>query len=266
MAFSSQIMKGELIIHDGTPVERAAPPDGRGRGLLLGFRRTPFGAIVGAPRFPRELLVNPSDIQGMIQEQEERKSRLSDVIQARKLPCKDQQQTNYCWIFAPTHGFEVVRLKAGLRPLSLSPASAGARIKRYRNVGGWGEEGLNFIADEGLVPSDRWPDTAIDRRYETAENVGMAKERYRLSEWWELEPRNDHELISCLLHGFPVAVGLNWWGHEVLYTDAIWLDGTYAIRHRNSWSSAWGSNGFGLLPGARLKADDAVVPRVPLAA
>jgi hypothetical protein len=224
-----------------------------------------LGGIPRAPRFPAELLIPRSEWQERIKEKEERKTRLSDIADRAGLPCKDQSQTNYCWINAPTYALELIRILQNQPMVILSPASGGARIKQYQNVGGWGEEAIQFIAEHGLVPVELWPANAISRIYATAENIELARQ-YRCLEWMECSPRNDDELISCLLRGFPVPVGYNWWGHEVTAVDAVWLDGTHAIRIRNSWGMGWGSQGYGILQGAKMRADDAVSPRSAIAA
>jgi hypothetical protein len=146
----------------------------------------------------------------------------------------------------------------------LSPASAGGPIKNFRNVGGWGKEGLEWIVENGLVPVDRWPANAIDRRLYTPENKELAK-NYRVTEWWELEPRNLDHLVSCVLRGFPVAVGYTWWRHEVSGVDVVWQEGAVCLQIANSWGTNWGDRGYGLLCGRKMLPDDAVAPRQAVA-
>lgn len=255
MAFSSKLYRNELIINDETPIED--PPPGMGRGLDLGLRGPgdyEYGDL--AAPFPPELLIPRSEWQARIQEMEEKKSRTSDLIRQKKLPHKDQASTNYCWINAPTHCVEINRLQQNQRTVSLSPASAGAQIKNYKNVGGWGKEGLLWILEKGLVPSAKWPDNAIDPRYATPENKQLALD-YRTDEWIECKPRNEDQMISLLLRSAPGAGGYNWQSHETTLCDAVWLDGTAATRNRNSWKN-YGDFGFFILQGSRMLADDLV--------
>lgn len=255
--FSSKLYKNEIIINDESPLSVFETPDGMSRGLDLGMRGPgdyEYGEF--ATPFPDELYVPESDWQGIIQEQEEQKTRISDLIRFKKLPHKDQNGTNYCWINAPTHCVEVNRMQQNQKLVSLSPASAGAQIKGYRNVGGWGLEGLEFISKFGLVPSSKWPDNAIDRKYATEQNKALALD-YRVDEWIECQPRNKKQMISLLLRRIPGAGGYNWWRHEVMNADAVWLDGEVAVRIRNSWKG-WGDFGFGILQGSKMLADDLV--------
>lgn len=258
---TSELYPGEIVIDDDTP-EEVTHGTGFGRGLVKAD-----GYAGAADPFPPELLIPRSEWQARIAEMEAQKSRLSDLIVQAGLPCKDQQQTNYCWINAPTHCTEIVRVLMNEPTVILSPASAGAQIKNYRNEGGWGKEGLQWIVDHGLVPVEKWPANAIDRRYATPENKQLALD-YRVTEWTELQPRNLDQLVSMLLRRIPVAIGLDWWSHEVTAVDPVWLNGAIAIRPRNSWGMDYpnpGAGGFFILQGSKMYPDDAVAPRVAVA-
>jgi hypothetical protein len=258
MAFSSQLHPNEVIINDSTPTSVTHDPQ-YGRGLIqaIGYAGTP------AEPFPTELLIPESEFESRIKEKEERKNRISDFITRGKLPPHDQDGIPYCWIHGPTGAMEVIRLLQGQPMVLLSATSAGCVIKNFRSEGGWGKEGLQFIADRGLVPQSMWPENELKRKYDTPENWEAAK-AHICTEWWELKPRNNRELASCVLRNIPVAVGYDWWGHEVYVADAVWLDGGLAWRIRNSWGQ-WGDNGFGILQGSKMLADDAVAPRVAVA-
>ena len=256
-------MSKPFIIDDGTPLRKFDAP-GMGRGLDLGLRGPEGYAGVAEP-FPSSLLIPRSEWQARIAERQARKMTMRDKIRQAGIKVKNQAQTNYCWINAPTWCVELARMVQGQRHVVLSPASAGARIKNFRNVGGWGKEGLVFIIQNGVAPVDLWPANAIDRRYNTAEAQAAAL-NYRVDEWWELQPRNLDQLISCVLRDVPVAVGYNWWGHEVTVVDAVWVDGAIALLIGNSWDVVWGDEGYGIIQGNRMYPDDAVAPRSALAA
>jgi hypothetical protein len=260
MSFTSQLSAAEPIIHETSPIKLIETPDGMSRGLDLGLRGPgdyEYGAV--ADPFPPELLIPMGEVQARIQEMEATKSRISDLIRAVQLPPKDQARTNYCWGNAPTHCCEIVRVQQGLPMVILSPASACAQIKNYKNVGGWGQEALQFIVDRGLVPVDHWPANAIDPKYATPANKQLAL-NYRVVEWNELKPRNLQQLLSMLLRRIQVAVGYSWWQHEIVACDPVWIDGAPAVRIRNSWLG-WGDYGFGILQGSRALPDDACAPR-----
>lgn len=259
MGFSSALYRDEIIINDETREDLYMPRnDEDGRGLRLEFRgSTDDYAYEGvAAPFPKSLEIDPSEFQARIQEMEETKSRISDLIRLKNLPHKDQASTNYCWINAPVHCLEINRLQQNNKVVSLSPASGGALIKNFQNRGGWGKEAVIHIAEKGVNDITDWPANAIDRKYATAQNAQKALS-FRVDEWIECRPRNVNQMISCLLHRLPGAGGYNWWGHEVTDVDPVWLDGTVAVRIRNSWRN-WGDFGFGILQGSKMLADDLV--------
>ena len=71
--------------------------------------------------------------------------------------------------------------------------------------------------------------------------------------------------MSALLRNFAVAVGLNYWSHEVTDIDVDWIDGEPAIMFNNSWGTGYGTNGRGIRQGSKRLADDAVCLRTSLA-
>ena len=273
MAFESSLYPGETVIDDGTPDHVAEAfarePEGFSRGYrpeLRGPGEYAYGDVATA--FPAELLIPRSEWQPRIQEMEERKTRISDLVEQAGLPCKDQNGTNYCWFNAPTHCVEVARVVQNQKTVILSPASGAAQVTGYRNVGGWGREALDWIVKNGVTPVDLWPANAISRQYATAEAKAAALD-YRVVEWFELRPRNLDELMSCLLRRIPVAKGLNWWSHEVTAYDPVWVNGQPGARDRNSWGMDWpnaGARGYFVLQGSRLLPDDAVAPASVVAA
>lgn len=262
MAFSSQLYPGEKIFDDDSDEADGLVPEGHERGYMPELRG-PEGYAGSASPFPDELLIPESEWQARIQEMEERKTRNSDLIIQSGLPCKNQQRTNYCWINAPTHAVECLRVLQGESPVILSPASVGAVLKNYKNVGGWGGDALQGLINLGLVPVEFWPANAIDKQYDTPETRKM-RENFKVIEWYELKPRNFKQQVSALLRRMLVPVGLNYWGHEVLDVDAAWLDGEAVIRFRNSYGMDWpnqGAGGWSIRRGSKKFADDAVVPR-----
>lgn len=255
-------MASELVIDDSTP-ETALTPAGFSTGYRGMFSSAASAAAATVP-FPGELLIPRNEWQARIQEMEERKSRVSDICDAAGLKVKDQANTNFCWANAPVHCLEIMRVIQNQPPVSLSPASVACRINGFKNQGGWGEDALNFLIEHGAVPVSQWPANAIEKKYNTALNQNAALE-YRVTEWWNIKPRNMDELGSCLLLRIPVAIGLNWWEHEVTAVDPVWLNGQLAVRIDNSWGESWGTRGRGILAGKKAQPDDSVAARVVIA-
>jgi len=238
------------VIDDNNFQNFITPPSGQSRGY-----QGMWAEGCQAPRPFAEsgiTLIPESEWADRIRQKERDRTRLMDLARDMGLPCKNQKSTNYCWVFAPTHCCELIRLKETGRVVSYSPASAGAPIKSFRNNGGWGSQALEYFKANGLNYTEHWPDTAISRDYYTTENRELAKRNVVL-EYFNLE--SWAEVVSCILAGHPVGCGYNWWSHEVTGYD-LTQSGNLIIR--NSWSMNWGEDGFGELSGSKKIPNDAV--------
>ena len=87
-----------------------------------------------------------------------------------------------------------------------------------------------------------------------------------MTEWWELQSGDFDMLFTLLLYQIPVAIGLNWWSHEVCAVDPLWVNGKPQVRIWNSWSDDWSDEGMGTLTESKATHDDAVAPAVATAA
>lgn len=259
----SSELYGCPIIDESNAVEMLeldTPQPGHGRGRLpRDFSKVPHGSLPFAAKmtskpFPR------SEWKERILDLQKQGIVVSQIARKAGVKTKNQGSTNYCWINAPVLCLEICRVLAGEPYLSLSPASGGAIVNQFQNRGGWGTEAVKFMVSTGLVPTRFWPDNAIDRRYDTAETRAM-RSAHRVTEWLDLKPRSFDEMMTQLILGRPVAIGLDYWGHEIVACDPIVLaDGRFASRIWNSWSDNWGQQGMAILVESKCTPDDAVCP------
>lgn len=162
-----------------------------------------------------------------------------------------------CWVNAVTGAVMTSRAVHGFPTVHLSSASAGAPGKSYRSEGGWTGEAIGYIDKYGLAPHSMWPNDYIrDARYfrETRE---IAKD-YKVGQWWELRPKRFDEIMTCLLLGYPVCVGLLWWGHAVFYGAPVKIGrNSFGVVDVNSWGDQWENGGMSVLAEEKANADEA---------
>lgn len=268
MAYVSKLYSKEFVIDDSNWRQHVEPiVDGQKvcRGLIpRDFSTEPYAGYAASFSLP---LIPRYEWRDRIEEMERTKSRLSDLMKQARVPCKSQLRTNFCWIFAAVTAAEIARLIQGQPYVELSPASVGAPMTSYRNVGGWSTPGLKFSAEHGIAPVSLWPAAAIDRRYDTEESR-RERMKFRPMDWMEVRPRNFDEKMTLLLNRMCIAEGYNWWRHAVTAVDPVVLDGTdrFGSRDRNSWGSNYGEDGYFILEEGRATPDDAVAPIVAMAA
>ena len=254
-------IRGRLVIEDDVEdLSLVKTPKGLSKGYKnRDWDKFPEGAF--ATPFPLPVIPR-SEWRDRIEQMDKEKRWPKNHKLFSGFQSLDQNGTSYCWINAPVQCVHYVRAIQGEKHVPLSPASVGAPIKGYRNVGGWGTQGLKYMTEHGVAPQSMWPANAINRKYDTAESREERK-KYIVDEWWELKANSFDQLVTCLLLGYPVAIGLSWWGHEVT-ACAVAVRGSddFLVDIDNSWSSRWGDNGHSLLTQSKATPDDAIAARV----
>lgn len=218
------------------------------------YHDQPFGTMdwgsFSIPTIPR------SEWPELIKRGNENKSFGIHHHQRSKVAILNQARTNYCWINCVVGAIMNTRVKVGLPNINLSSASAGAPGKNYQNVGGWTGEAIRYINRFGLAPNSMWPNAAIERSY--YEPTRRVAAHFGLGNWVELRPRNFDQLMTCLLMGWEVVVGLIWWGHAVYYNAPVQIGrNEFGVICVNSWGPQWENKGMTVLAEEKATADEA---------
>lgn len=177
-----------------------------------------------------------------------------------------------CWFHSGTSALLIVRAKMNLAYADLSAYSGACKIKNFRDEGGWGAQGLDFLCQYGVCDSSAWPQQGTSRSLDTPAAWENAKQYRFIEAWNDLavaqydRSMTFEQVATCLLNGIPVIVDFNWWSHSVCAIDLVEVSsGSFGLRIWNSWSDGWSEGGTGVLSGSRAIPDGATAPREALA-
>lgn len=233
----------------------------RMRGLIpRDYSARPVGYCESAKSFPDSLLIDRAEWQDRLSIQKRDKARLLDVrnrgMNGKPIPSRDQNGKGYCWAHSSTSVMLLLRALMNEAYADLSSYAIACIVKNYRDEGGDAMQSIEFIAKRGVPTSAFWPQQSMDRKNDNAKTwENAAKHEY--IRWYDLEPGNLDQLVSCYLRNMPVAGDCNAWGHSIAYvaleeidpkrpedmTDWIW----------NSWGDSWSDNGMGKMHGSKAR-------------
>lgn len=209
--------------------------------------------------------IDPSEWPDRIKEQLETKSRISDVLLRNGIKSLDQGQNGYCWAFSTGGSVQAKNVLEGRPHVQLNPCMVGAIVKGGRNQGGWCGQSAKFIMEHGIAPATLWKGNSRDMSQDTPAMREEARKHAIIDGWVDLtrpvhgQVMTFNQIVTCLLLGIPVAGDFNWWGHSVMIVDVVLVEpGVYGLRIRNSWTDAWGDQGFSVLVGNRRNPDGAI--------
>lgn len=163
----------------------------------------------------------------------------------------DQKNEGSCVANACSQACEIVQAKqfGKDKVVHLSAISLYKRIGRSPNSGAMVSDGLDEMAERGVLPLDNpenrarfgsavMPNTGFRTAYPA--NWEATAKLFRATEWFIVD--SVAELITALLNQHPVVVGRS--GHSICYCDPVYQDGSLYAKYANSWGD-WGDNGFG---------------------
>ncbi len=275
---------GEVHIHDGNFLKFIPPPTVGGQKKAFGLIPRNYATTFYANETPgleglNITLIPRNEWSDRIRQQEKDRSRLSDIRNQGKfgerMPSTDQNGRGYCWFHSGTSAMLLIRAKQNQPYADLSAYSGACKIKGFKDEGGWGAQGLDFLCKYGCATSKTWPQRGTKKEYDNPETWAEAL-HYRFTESWNDLGRAQYDrsmtfeqVATCLLSGIPVIVDFSWWGHSVCAMDLVETSsGQFGIRIWNSWSDSWSEGGTGILSGSKAIPDGSTAPRdvIPTAA
>lgn len=254
---------GDVVIDDLDKVRPPKPSGFRPRD----YSSVPYGAFPFGQAFDTSLEIDRSNWSAAIKEATDAGAMLSQFWIREGMHALHQQQTSMCWMFAVVSGMLAARAKAGLPYVKLSPASAAAPCMNFRDEGGWSTNAVAWVAKHGISTEEMWggSQTKNSRALWTPEVKADALTR-RITEWWDIRPRNIGQQMTCGILGIPAANGYNRLGHALCQFDAVEIErGSFGIRlmdnygENNQWCD---KHGMYIMRENVAAADDCIAPRV----
>jgi hypothetical protein len=260
MSFSSNL-GGSVIIDDSNADKYIQQVQDENQPFAGGYDGRDFDKYAISQPFTSDIIPR-SDLPDIIQEREERGITLADLHAKMKIPVLNQGSLPYCWCYGVVGAMQVSYAQQGGYVPHLSATSAAAKGKNYVKRGGWGEEALRYIERFGVSTVEHWPEAQLSSRFDTAEqreNAALHKVTPRVG--FEELPSNDFDaLATALLKGWPVTMGLNWWGHLVFALRPVIIErGSFGIEIMNSWGERWENRGKAVLRYERSLAAEQIV-------
>lgn len=252
-----------MIIDDSTPEAVTHDPAFSRGAVPRDFATDPpemFAQPEGMPLIPR------SEWDARIDEQEAQQSSLEHIWKRSGQACLDQNGQGYCWAYSTGAAIMAQRMAANLPVVRLSPHAVACKIKGFRDEGGWCGLSAKFARETGYPSEEFWPQKAMSRSYDKPDTWADAAKHRIVEDWVDLAAGHYYyqnltfdQVATCLLLNRPCPVDFNWWGHSVCALRLVRVEaGSYGLRIINSWSPAWGEEGFATLRGSKALPNSAL--------
>lgn len=304
------IRPDEMIIHEGNYFQVCDPDvevggEKKARGLIpRDFKTHPLGCYEGIPKWVVDMPTIPrSEWSERARDQLKAGRRCSDFRRRGKngsiIESRDQNGRGYCWFHSGTSAVLVQRARMNEPYADLSAYAGACKIKNFRDEGGWGAQGVDFMMKYGIPTSEFWPQKATSKGYDNDKTWANAL-LHRVTEGWMDMNAGQYDrnltwdqYVTCWLLGESTVNDYNWWGHSVCGLDVVegaqtrkfcrdpisgkllslkafnllWamddeVMAGFGCRIWNSWGDSWSDKGEGLLTGSKAVPDGGVALRV----
>jgi len=260
----------EITIDDSVSVHSPGANGGY-RGLIPRDLVTqPVGYCASIP--PADIELIPRDQwSDLIKQGEASKSFLSHIRDrgdsGKPMASLNQNGQGFCWMYAAVIALTLLRAKANQAYVRLSAHAPACKVKNFRDEGGWGALGLEYIMAHGCPSVATWKEQSMSKSYDVPATWEEAA-KYKPDEGFTdlASPVYNRDLtfdqvMTCLLRRVPVIADFNWWGHAVCLVDPVETSpGQFGVRLWNSWGDSWSDRGMGVLAGSKAIPNNAVAP------
>jgi hypothetical protein len=296
---------GEVVVHAGNAheytVDVAVGGEHKARGLApRNYATHPVGCYATLPALGVDFpLIPESEWSERLKDKIAQKSLLSDLRLAgdggKPIPSRDQNGKGYCWMHSGVSAMLLHRCASNQPYADLSAYAGACIIKSYRDEGGWGAEGCDFLAQRGIPTAQFWPQRSMSRDNDKPETWADAAKHKITAGWWDVgtdqydRKLTWQQLATLWLSDCPTVNDYNWWSHSVCGADLvegastwgklradsgkrltrkafdlIWgMDSDEAgagwgCRILNSWGDSWSAMGMGVLAAGKAVPDGSV--------
>lgn len=218
-------------------------------------------------------LIPESEWDARFEEQEALQSSLEHIRMrgnnGRMIDALDQNGQGYCWNYSNNSALMLLRAAANLPHVRFSGHANACLIKNYRDEGGWGALGADYIMKNGSPSVEFWKEKSMSRSNDTPEMRANALQ-HRVTEDWSdqtLSPYDrtltTQQRATLLFNNIPLIGDYNWWSHSICEIRWYRIErGSWGPKILNSWSNNWEENGMSVLRGSKARSDGAVALRV----
>lgn len=293
-----------FVIHDGNAHEFTDGTVHDGEVRRCGAIPRPPGIVYGTARQGLDIpLVPQGEWSSRIAQKTAEKSWLRDLRDrgnnGQRIPSRDQNGRGYCWVHSGVGAMLLCRARDNQPYLDLSAYGPACKVKNFRDEGGWGAQGVDFLTNTGCPTSKTWPQQGTDRSLDNPTTWAEAG-KYKVDEAWNDLSLAQYDrnltfaqVVTCLLANIPVVLDFNWWGHSVVGASLkdgvrVFNDGELRLESGklptvqefgrlwgmndpvtagtgvtiwNSWGDSWGDAGMGDLSASKSVPDGSVAVR-----
>jgi len=298
------MLDGQVLIggHNYHRFENVVP-DGQAKGLIPRDYSTHPRGFYSSMQAVDIKTIPRAEWSARIAQKVRNKTQISDIMRRKGVPCLNQKNRGYCWMHSGTAALMAVRAVMNQKTVGLSAYSAACKIKNFRDEGGWGAQGVDFLVSNGVCDETVWPQCGVSRSLDTPAAWENAKQYMVTEQIADLQAAQYDrtmtfdQFMTCWLLNNPTIDDHNFWGHSVMGADGVdgvslrnrcrhdisgklltlaefdlcWsmndpVTAGFGCRLRNSWGEDWGESGFGILAGSKAIPDGGVGLLIAVAA